>query len=402
MGNVIASGQVGCPRFSPDGRRLAWSVPEGYEVIEPATGRRFRVSGIPELGHEWWWAWSRDGDEIWASASDEGNERSIRAVSMTSRQRVIDRVAGTITLFDLSRDGLALVEHSFAWWHVMARAPGGPERDLSVSDHTLESGISADGRTVLLREWGTSGGTPVLYLRPTDGSPPMRLGRGYGCALSPDGRFVIVLPGLQNVPHAGWRPTPLVVAPVGAGLQRTVPLPGLEVRSAAWHPDGERLLVTAREDQKGLRVFTVGIDGSRRRPVTPEGVFAGIKWDSDPVPVSDERRVAAPSPSGRLTLYPLEGADAPREVPGVEPGFTAARFASDGRSLIVVGPEETPTRLYRVDLDSGRRTLLYELAPEDRAGVTTYPAASVTPDGRGYAYTYLRVFHRLFLVEGLK
>ncbi len=53
---------------------------------------------------------------------------------------------------------------------------------------------------------------------------------------------------------------------------------------------------------------------------------------------------------------------------GIVAGFTAARFAGDGRSLIVVDPEDTPTRLYRVDLETGRRALLYELAPEDRAG----------------------------------
>jgi hypothetical protein len=273
---------------------------------------------------------------------------------------------------------------------------------VSVSDHTSLCDLSPDGRTILLMEWGTSGGTPVVYIRPTDGSPAMRLGRGFGCALSPDGRYVLVLPERKNVPYKTWGPTPLVVVPTGAGPQRTVPLPGLEVRWGAWLPDGERLLVTAREEQKGLQVFVVGIDGSGRRSVTPEGVFAGLKWDANPKPVTVGRRVAVPGPSGRLTLYSLEGAEAPREVPGVEAGFTAARFASDGRSLIVVGPEDTPTRLYRVDLDTGRRTPQHELAPEDRAGVTTYPEAVVTPDGRGYAYEYCRIFHKLFLVEGLR
>jgi hypothetical protein len=402
LGRVLARGQVFCPRFSPDGRRLAWSVPEGYEVLETAGERRFRITGVSELGHEWWWAWSPNGDEIWVTASDEGNERPLRALSMNGRQRLIERVAGTMTLYDLSREGRALVEHGFAWWHVLARAPGGPERDLSLSDHTFVRDLSADGRSALLSEWGTSGGTPVVYLRPTDGSPAMRLGRGSGCALSPDGRHVLVLPELTNVPYKTWGPTPLVVVPTGAGPQREVPLPGLEVRWAAWLPDGERLLVTAREEGKGLQVFVVGIDGSGRRAVTPEGVFAGLKWDSNPKPVTDGRRVAVPGPAGRLTLYPLDGADAPREVPGVAPGFTAARFAGDGRSLIVVAPEDTPTRLYRVDLETGRRALLYELAPEDRAGVATYPEAVVTPDGRGYAYEYARVFHKLFVVEGLE
>jgi eukaryotic-like serine/threonine-protein kinase len=402
LGRVLATGQVGCPRFSPDGRRLAYSVPEGYEVIELATDRRFRVTGVSELGHEWWWAWSRDGEEIWVSASDAVNERPIRAVSMDGRQRVVGQVAGTATLYDVSRDGLALIEHAFAWWHTRVRAPGGrPERDLSLLDHTVPMDISADGRTVLLKEWGASG-IPDVYLRATDGSPPMRLGRGTGCALAPDGRSVIVLPERKNVPYKTWGPTPLVIVPTGAGPQRTVPLARMEVRWATWLPDGEHLLVTGRDGQREVQVFVVGTDGSGRRPVTPEGVFAGLQWDSEPVPVTDGRHVAVPSPKGRLTLYPLGGVGEPRELPGLGPGFSAARFSDDGRSLIVVGPETTPTRVYRLDLGSGTKTLLHELAPEDRAGVTTYPSAVVTPDGRGYAYTYRRIFHKLFVAEGLK
>jgi hypothetical protein len=402
LGRVVATGQVDRPRFSPDGRRLAYAVPEGYEVIELATNRRFRVTGVSETGHEWWWAWSPDGDEIWASASDAVHERPIRAVSMDGRQRVVGQVAGTATLYDVSRDGLALFEHSLAWWHTLARAPDDRfERDLSVLDHTEPTDISVDGRTVLLKEWGASGISDV-YLRATDGSSPMRLGRGTGCALAPDVRAVAVLTERKNVPYRAWGPTPLVVIPTGAGPARTVPLGSTEVRWAAWLPDGERLLLTGREGQRGVQVFVVGVDGKGLRPVTPEGVFAGLQWDSDPVPVTDGRHVAVPSPNGRLTLYPLDGVSQPRELPGLGPGFSAARFGDDGRSLIVVGPDTMPTRVYRVDLASGTKKLLYELAPEDRAGVTTYPSAVVTPDGRGYAYTYRRILHQLFVADGLR
>jgi hypothetical protein len=34
--------------------------------------------------------------------------------------------------------------------------------------------------------------------------------------------------------------------------------------------------------------------------------------------------------------------------------------------------------------------------------VTTYPSAVVTPDGRGYAYTYRRILHQLFVADGLR
>ena len=103
----------------------------------------------------------------------------------------------------------------------------------------------------------------------------------------------------------------------------------------------------------------------------------------------------------RLRLVPT-GPDEPREVPGLEPAFHAVRFADDGRSVFVVAHQGTPTRLYRVDLATGRRALAYELMPPDPIGVTTFTGAFVTPDGRAYAYDYRQVIGNLYLVEGLR
>jgi hypothetical protein len=61
-----------------------------------------------------------------------------------------------------------------------------------------------------------------------------------------------------------------------------------------------------------------------------------------------------------------------------------------------------PHRIYRVDLATGRETLLYELKPADMAGVWMPYVPVVTPDGRGYAYAYYQVLQNLFLAEGLK
>jgi hypothetical protein len=110
--------------------------------------------------------------------------------------------------------------------------------------------------------------------------------------------------------------------------------------------------------------------------------------------------LACLGPTKRVTLYPLGGGE-DREVPGLEPGMQPLRFSADGRSLLVAGPEDTPTRVYRVDLATGRRTLRHELMPADPAGVTTLGAV-VTPDGRGYAYNYRQILHNLYLVEGLR
>jgi Tol biopolymer transport system component len=230
----------------------------------------------------------------------------------------------------------------------------------------------------------------------------MSVGEGGVNALSPDGRWVLFRADGEATP-SGASGQRLLLVPTGTGEPQTVPLGELKVEWATWTPDVRRFLLLGREPGKGLQVFVQGVDGSGRRAVTPEGVFPRLEaTQMAGPPVSDGSRVAVPGPNGRLTLYPLDGGAEPREIAGLAPGFLALRFADDGRSLFVAGLEANPTRAYRVDLVSGRRTLVYELMPADAAGVTTFEHPFVTPDGRWYAYAYRQVLQQLYLVDGLR
>jgi hypothetical protein len=73
-------------------------------------------------------------------------------------------------------------------------------------------------------------------------------------------------------------------------------------------------------------------------------------------------------------------------------------WSSDGQSLYVYG-RTIPSRLERVDLASGKRTLLRELGPPDRAGLMLLTGAAITPDATAYAYGYWRRFSKLFVVK---
>jgi serine/threonine protein kinase len=54
------------------------------------------------------------------------------------------------------------------------------------------------------------------------------------------------------------------------------------------------------------------------------------------------------------------------------------------------------------DLDTGRRELWKQIMPADRTGVVAIRGILPTPDGRAYAYSYLRALSELYVVEGLK
>jgi hypothetical protein len=55
-----------------------------------------------------------------------------------------------------------------------------------------------------------------------------------------------------------------------------------------------------------------------------------------------------------------------------------------------------------VDLLTGRKELLRELAPTDRAGVRRIENVLLTPDGNHYVYTYSRYISDLYLAESLR
>jgi hypothetical protein len=405
VGHVISRFSLGCPRFSPDGRRIGFPMPDGWAIFEPASGRTSHVTGVPDRWHGSWWAWSPRGDEIWFSGGDDPEQRPIEAVSLAGRRRLLVRIAGAASLLDVSRDGRLLIEHSVARFGVRGRAPGeATERDLGVFDRTTLFDLSADGRLALLSESGSAAG-PVArtYLRSTDGSEPVRLGQGEPLSLSPDGRWFVQSIGSIFQGPDSWQGSRLRLVPTGPGETREVAFPDLVVQWAGWLPDGQRLLLTARERARPLRVFVAGLDGKELRAITPEGVFpraaATHGWTRA---VSDGRRLAVEGPSGVVTLYSVDGTDEPREVPGLEPAFHAVRFADDGRSLFVVAHQGTPTRLFRVDIATGRRALVRELMPPDQVGVTTFTGAFVSADSRAYAYDYRQVLGNLYLAEGLR
>jgi hypothetical protein len=58
--------------------------------------------------------------------------------------------------------------------------------------------------------------------------------------------------------------------------------------------------------------------------------------------------------------------------------------------------------VFRVDPATGQRDMWADIEPQDPAGIMSLDLSSlvVTPDGRGYGYTWHRAVSDLYLVEG--
>jgi serine/threonine protein kinase/Tol biopolymer transport system component len=391
IGKVLATspGWMDAPRISPDGRRLAFADhPQrgdslGRVVVIDTAGRRLFQSRITSALTGL--AWSPKGDEVWYSGD------FLQAVTSSGESRTVLALPGMTRVHDAGRDGRVLVSSTSRRREILGRGPGeSSEMNLSWHDWSFPSDLSEDGRTLLFDEQGAATGGDEVYLayvRKTDGSPAVLLGKARSMSLSPDGRRVLAQ-SLSDPPE-------LLILPTGAGTPRTVPIKGFALQWALWMPDGRRAVVRGSEPGRGARLYLVDTDTGEKRAISPEGASqfgGGVSPDG--------RWVAALAPDRRTVLYPTEGGE-PRAVPGLEPEEVVVRWTTDGRGIYVAArAQETPLSVSRVDLATGRREEVHSFGPADAAGVLNVGPVLLSEDGKSYVYSYRRLLDDLHLVTG--
>ena len=396
VGRILwrTAGYLSEPRVSPKGDRVAFFEhpirydDRGLVAVVEGTGKRTILSD--GYASEQGLAWSPKGDEILYSAqilSAAGGGHTIYAVTLSGRRRVALDSAGGLTIHDVARDGRWLVTRDDSRLSVLVRAPGEKEdRDLSWLDGSLFPILSGDGRRLLFSDQSESGGPYyTACLRKTDGSPVVRLGEGWGVDLSPDGAWALAV--VQTTPQQ------LRLYPTGPGQPRTLDRGNLEsYETGAWFRDGRAVLACGNEPGRATRCYVQEVAGGPPRPVTPDGTSVGL-----------------PSPDGKLvlvlagdqySLYPVAGGAA-RRLP-LTPEDQVLRWSPEGRSLWLRLRGTIPVRTERLDLETGRREPLEEIAPRDRAGLLTIGHISLADDPSTYAYNPWHVTSHLFVVEGAR
>ena len=397
-GKVLYStpGWISNPRFSPDGSKIAFvnhqsraGDPGRISVVNVSDGKVTDLA--KDFVSTYGLAWRPAGDEVWFTATRTGSMRLLYGVSLRGKERLIGSIPGILTLQDISKTGRVLLTQDMWRLGILALAPGkDKEQDLSYQDYSAIRGFSADGKTLLFDESGEAGGGPgVMFLRPTDGSPPLRLGDGTSQAFSRDGKWVLAVTfqGTNDI----------LVIPTGTGEPRRLASLSFQPHWGDWLPSGQELLLSGGEAGHANRIYRVNVKSGAARPVTAEGVT--------PVPYAqiispDGKSVLALGPDGSPGVYSTENGER-KAIPGMEPGEQPIGWTADAASIYAYRPT-VPARVFRVELATGKRQLWKELTPADPVGVYFIRPPHIAADGKSYAYNYGRILSDLYVADGLK
>lgn len=382
------------PKISPDGKWVAFADHENptgddqgsVAVIDPDGHERKLSSGWSSLeGVEW----SPSGDEIWFAASDSGAANNLRGVTLDGKLRNITNVPGGMWLEDVHSSSTLMIVHQQRV-DIRGMSPGGKEEhELGWLGWSELRDISRDGTKVLFEEEAEGGGPNyTVFLRETDGSPPVKIGEGTGEAISPDKKWVITKP--QKVGA-------LSLVPTGAGESRQLTHDSISYSIVRYLPDGKHLIAQGIETGHGARDYLIDVSDGSSKPVTPEGVVGVVLSP-------DGREVAVTGPDGNAGVWSFE-ANSMRAIPGLDSRYVITGWTPDGTSLYVASRERwqnTSAKMYRVSVATGKMDFWKEFGTNLPTGTAGVSPARFSADGSAYAYVYSQVLSEAYVVKGLR
>ncbi len=394
-GKVIytTSGYLDYVRVSPDGKEVAflehpvYGDDRGWVSILDAAGNHKQLT--KEFGTAQGLAWSSTGSQIWFTAGDLVT-RNLYGVTLSGKLREIFASQQSVRILDIAPDGRVLLAGDQWRAELTSNDPatGKERRGLEWFDGSGAADISPDGKSILFMEWG--GPADLLYMvvyRKLDGSAPVSLGSGARPKFSPDGTTAAAI--------LYTRPPQVALHPIGTGESRRLPVGDIKTLTAlAWFPDGRHLLLKGAAEGQPLRTYMMDTQGGKPQPLGPAD-FLGVAV------AKDGNRVAGRNSSGQAVVFD-QATQKIQAIPGIEPQETLFKWTEDGRMLLVSSSTPWGASMYRVDLATGKHTLLQKVELGDKAGSTQDVGLEYDERSKIYVYETERVLGSLYVVDGLE
>jgi hypothetical protein len=397
IGKVLFDGinWISHPKISPDGKWIAFADHQNASGDDQGA---IAVIGSDGTGAEkilsagWITVqgvlWSPTGDEIWFTASNSGSVGNPRAVTLSGKLRTISSVPGGMWLEDI-RNGLALIVTQQRRIGIRGMPPGGKEeRELGWFGWSILTDLAPNGHKVLFDEEGDGGGPNyTVFVRDTDGSPPVRIGEGVGLAISPDAKWVVTQPAKGGQ---------LSLVPTGAGEARQLTHDNVSYQFVSWLADGKQLLASGIEPGRGVRDYLIELSSGNSKAITPEGVASVL-------PSPDGHNTAVLRSDGKWGIWPLDGSGL-RPIPGLDAKYRVRSWTPDGQSVYVVSmsQREKPRNVYRVNITTGKMDPGKTFGEGLAAGAVITGGSYRAGDDGAYVYLYTQKLSQVYVVRGMK
>jgi eukaryotic-like serine/threonine-protein kinase len=392
VGKVLyeTAGWVSHPRFSRDGKRIAFldhpnfGDDAGAVAVVDIEGHHKQLSGQYSVAQGL--TWSPNGDEIWYSAVVSGSGRSILATSLQGHVRPLLSAPGDVAIQDALPDGRVLLDSFSSRRVMMVFTPEYPQgRDFTWMDWVYGARFSADGTQIIFGDQH-SGAMYGTFLRNMDGSPAVRLGEGDPLDISPDGKWAV-----SRLPIV---PTQLLFLPTGTGEPRQLTHANIDYAEGRC-ATGDLIYAVGNQPNHPERTYRVDLQGNET-PVTPEGVLVVAV-------TADGKRLLTRNPErSQFQLFPLDGGQ-PQNLSQLQQEDGPIDFTPDDRAVLIrhAGPNGG-IEIWRVELAGGRRTLLHTINLPGVPAIANGLSATVSRDGKNYAYQYHPAISTEYLVQGLR
>ena len=104
--------------------------------------------------------------------------------------------------------------------------------------------------------------------------------------------------------------------------------------------------------------------------------------------------------NGTTKIYSLRDGTSHR-IPNLHPDFTPIEWSNNSSILYGYHFGEFPSKVYKVEITTGKETLVKELKPGVPAGVVSIAPIIASRDGKRFAYSYNQTLSLLYLISGL-
>ena len=335
-------------------------------------------------------AWSRTGEEVWFTAANQ-TDLQLRGVSLSGKERAILATPERTRLLDIAADGRVLLVNEEYRTEITGVDPatGKERRGLGWFNGSVTVDIAPDGKAIVFMEWsGPAGPLYLVAYRKLDGSAPVALGPGSDPQFSPD--------GTTAASRVLTRPPQVALNPIGTGESRRLAVGDIAILDrAAWFPDGRHLLLVGAMEGQPLRTYEMDLEGGKPQAIGPAD-FTGVAVAKDGKHIAGRNAT-----TGDAVVFDLD-TQKMQVIPGVGPQERFEKWTEDGQALLVSTETIWEARMYRVEVATGKRTLLQTVEPSEKAGSVQNVRLSYAEESKTYVYNTTRSLGTLHVVEGLE